>query len=132
MTHLETLARLVESGDKATQGECEMRERRTGQRSFARDIVGNIQRDAIGRPLASTPVATVYAGFISSEANADYILLAANARPALRAHLAAVAKLVEAAAATCNHCEGIIWDEEPPGLAERIDALKSALKEVTS
>jgi hypothetical protein len=64
--------------------------------------------------------------------NADFYAHAANARSALKAHLAAVARLVEAASKLVRSYDDVIWDDEPPILTKRVDAIRAALKEVTS
>lgn len=68
----------------------------------------------------------------AGRADVRFAVAAANARPALKSHLAAVSRLVAAARGALACLDA--WRDvmSPDGEATEIDALRDALKEVTS
>lgn len=118
MKNLDILTALVAAGDRATQGE------------WINTKYCIITEEQL---VAPNPGIRENGDGIDSD-DADFIVSAANARPALRSHLAAVAKLVEAAeyahcwrhGSDCDVYDAMISKPCNCGL----DALRDALKEV--
>ena len=120
MNPIDILTALVAAGDKATQGRWK---RFAAARGAASQVV-----------LEADEAQKICVWPVRSAKDALFIAAAANARPALKAHLAAVARLVEAARRLLNGGD-CTCDPAPMGGRIAVCAtceIRAALKEVTS